>query len=126
MQKPTPEAIKEQVSEELDEHLPSHVLGLVVESALKTSSKKKRRVAAKRKNRSTQGTTPQNTVQNSEAEYVEEVSGFTESGEIEEKEQSSNISTINSIDRATFNTYSSGHLNTGPNRGRNQARGRSR
>ena len=39
MQKPTSEAIKQQVSEELDERLPDQVSGLVVESALKTSSK---------------------------------------------------------------------------------------
>ena len=31
MQKPTSEAIKEQVSEELDKQLPDHVSGLVVE-----------------------------------------------------------------------------------------------
>ena len=48
MQKPTSEAIREQVSEELDEQLPGQVSDLVVESALRTSSKRKRR-ASKRK-----------------------------------------------------------------------------
>ena len=43
-------------------------------------------------------------------EYVEEVSGLTESGEIEENELSCNISTINSYDGATFNTNSSCYL----------------
>ena len=59
-------------------------------------------------------------------EYVEEVSGLTESGEIEENELSCNISTINSYDGATFNTNSSCCFNTSSNRGRNQARGRGR
>ena len=49
MQKPTSEAIKEQVSEELDEQLPDHESGLVVESALKTSSKRKEELQQKRK-----------------------------------------------------------------------------
>ena len=52
MQKPTSEAIKEQVSLELDEQLPGQVSELVVESALKTGSKRKRKGSAKRRNRS--------------------------------------------------------------------------
>ena len=47
MQKPTSEAIKEQVSAEGAEQLPDQVSGLVVETALKTSSKKKRKCLAK-------------------------------------------------------------------------------
>ena len=43
MQIPTSEAIREQVSEELDEQLPGQVLDLVGESALRPSSKRKRR-----------------------------------------------------------------------------------
>ena len=69
MQKPTSEAIKEQVSEELDNQLPDQVSGLVVESALKISSKRKRRAAAKKKNRSKQGTTQQTIAQ--ETDFVE-------------------------------------------------------
>jgi hypothetical protein len=34
----------------------------------------------KKKNQSNQGTTPQNIVQNQETEFIEEVSGLTESG----------------------------------------------
>ena len=49
MQKPTSQAVKEQVSEELDDQLPGHVSDLVVESAQKTSSKRKRRGSAKKK-----------------------------------------------------------------------------
>jgi len=48
MQKPTSEAIKEKVSEELDEQLPGQVSALVVESALKTISKNKRKRMAKK------------------------------------------------------------------------------
>ena len=38
------------------------------------------RAATKKKNQSNQGTTPQNIVQNQETEFIEEVSGLTESG----------------------------------------------
>ena len=47
MRKPTSVAIKEQVSKEVAEQLPDQVSGLVVETALKTSSKKKRKCLAK-------------------------------------------------------------------------------
>ena len=43
MQKPTSVAIKEQVSKEVAEQLPDQVSGLVVETALKTGSKKRRK-----------------------------------------------------------------------------------
>ena len=43
MQKPTSEAIKEQVSNEVAELLPDQISGLVVEAALKTSSKNKKK-----------------------------------------------------------------------------------
>ena len=120
MQKPTSEAIKEQVSEELDEQLPDHVSGLVVESALKTSSKRKRRAAAKKKNRSIQGTTPQNVVRNQETEFVEEVSSLTEMGEVQENTQTAAITQSHVYDQASTR----GRFNVASNRGRFQARGR--
>ena len=126
MKIPTSAVIKERVSEGLDDQLAGYVSGLVVESALKASSKRKRRAAAKKKEWSTQGATPQNDIQNSKVEYVEEVCGLTESGEIKENELTCYISTINSYDGATFNTNSSCCFNTGTNRARNQARGRGR
>ena len=101
MQKPTSEAIKEQVSEELDNQLPDQVSGLVVESALKTSSKRKRRAAAKKKNRSNQGTTPQNVVRNQATEFVEEVSSLTEMGEVQENTQTAAITQSNVYDQAS-------------------------
>ena len=105
---------------ELDEQLPDHVSGLVVESALKTSSKRKRRAAAKKKNRSKQGTTPQNVVLNQETEFVEEVSGLTETGEIQETAQTASITQSIANDQ----TSSRGRFNVGSNKGRFQARGR--
>ena len=116
MQKPTSQAIKEQVSKELDDQLPDHVSGLVVESALKTSSKRKRRAAAKKKNQSNKGTTQQIVVRNQETEFVEEVSSLTEMGEVQEAE----IAQSNTYDRAP----SRGRFNIGSNRGSFQARGR--
>ena len=62
MQKPTLQAIKEQVSEELDEQLLGQVSEFIVDSALRTSSKRKRRGANKKKNQSNKGTTPNNSV----------------------------------------------------------------
>ena len=118
MQKPTSKAIKEQVSEELDEQLPDHVSGLVVESALKTSSKRKRRAAAKKKNRSKQGTTQQPIAQ--ENDFVEEVSGLTETGEVRESIQTTGITQTNITDQ----TSSRGRFNVGTFSGRGQARGR--
>jgi len=50
MQKPTSEAIKEQVSEELDEQVPGCVSCLIVDSALRSSSKRKRKGSAKKEN----------------------------------------------------------------------------
>ena len=120
MQKPTSEAIKEQVSEELDKRLPDQVSGLVVESALKTSSKRKRRAAAKKKNRSKQGTTQQNVAQNQDTEFIEEVSGLTETGEVQESVQTAGIAQTNTMDQ----TSSRGRFNVGSFRGRGQARGR--
>ena len=117
MQKPTSEAIKERVSEELDEQLPDHVSGLVVESAIKTSSKRKRRAAAKKKNRSNIGTTHQNVVQNQETEFVEEVSSLTEMGEVQETAE---IAQPNIYDQAPTR----GRFNVGSSRGIFQARGR--
>ena len=120
MQKPTSQAIKEQVSEELDDQLPDHVSGLVVESALKTSSKRKRRAAAKKKNRSNIGTTHQNVVRNQETEFVEEVSSLTEMGEVQENTQTAAITQSNVYDQASTR----GRFNVGSNRGRFQARER--
>ena len=101
MQKPISEAIKEQVSEELDECLPDQVSGLVVESALKTSSKRKRRAAAKKKNRSKQGTALQNVAQNQDTDFIEEVSGLTETGEIKETAQTASITQISATDQTS-------------------------
>ena len=100
MQKPTSEAIREQVSEELGGQLPVQVSDLVVECARRTSSKRKRR-ATKKKTQSQQGTTPQNSVQTTNMESVEEVSGLTECGEVEEDVQSSSFTTKNSNDQGT-------------------------
>ena len=72
MQIPTLEAIKEQMSEELDEQLPGHVSDLVIGSALKTSSKRKRRVSAK-KNQLKQGTSPKKIVHKPNLESAEGV-----------------------------------------------------
>ena len=125
MQKPTSEAIKEQVSEEQDERLPDQVSGLVVESALKTSSKRKRRAAAKKKNQSKQGTTLQNVVQKQDTDYIEEVSGLTEKGEINETEQTASFTQFSATgqtsSRGRFNV---GRFNVGSFRGRDRARGR--
>ena len=124
MQIPTSEAIKEQVSEELDEQLPGQVSELVVESALKASSKRKRNRSAKKKNQSNKGTTQQNVVHSSNLEFAEEVSGLTECGEIEENELSSNLPINNSNDQ-TFNANSRVQFNVGT-RGNFQPRGRGR
>ena len=93
------------MSEELDEQLPDQVSSFVVESALKTSSKRKRR-ANKKKNQSNKGTTPDN------------VSGLTESGEVEEVPSATSS-------KYTSNNSSRGRFNVGV-RGTNQSRGRDR
>ena len=69
------------------------------------------RAATKKKNQSNQGTTPQNIVQNQETEFIEEVSGLTESGW---------ITPIISNDQ----TFSWDRFNIESNRGRFQARGK--
>ena len=119
MQKPTKEAIKEQVSEELDEQLPGQVSELVVKSALKKSSKNKRKRSTKKKSLSYQGTTEQ-TVQNLES--AEEVSGLTETGEIEETERTSSLPTNVSHDRTseadTRGVFTIGTRGSFQNRGR--------
>ena len=50
IQKPTSEATKEQVSEELDEQIRGPLSCLIVESALRSSSKRKRKGSAKKEN----------------------------------------------------------------------------
>ena len=62
MQKPTSQAISEQVLEALDKQLPGQVPELVVASALRTSSKRKRRGANTKKHQSNKGTTSDNSV----------------------------------------------------------------
>ena len=119
MQKPTKEAIKEQVSEEMDEQLPGQVSELVVKSALKKSSKNKRKRSTKKKSLSTQGTTQQ-TVQNLES--AEEVSGLTETGEIEETERTSrlptNVSQDQTLEADTKGSFTIGTRGSFQNRGR--------
>ena len=67
-----------------------------------------------------QGTTQQNVAQSQETEFIEEVSGLTETGEIQVTAKTASITqTI-----ATDQTSSRGRFNVGSYRGRGQARGR--
>ena len=104
-----------QLSKELDEQLPDQISGLVGESTLKTSSKRKRK--QKKKNQAKKGTTQDN-VRNLSLVNVEEVSGLTESGEVEELP-------VVSGTQPTSNTTARGRFNVGI-RGANPSRGRGR
>ena len=77
IQKPTSEATEEQVSEELDEQIRGHLSCLIVESALRSSSKRKRKGSAKKENPVYSRNHPQNIVQTLDLESAMEVSGFT-------------------------------------------------
>ena len=68
---------------------------------------------------------PQNIVHKPYLESAEEVSSLTKYGEIEEAEQSSNITAVHYINQTNFNANSRGRLNIGA-RGTNQARERGR
>ena len=74
----------------------------------------------KKKNRSNQGTTHQNVVQNQETEFVEEVSSLTETSEVQENTQTAAITQSNVYDQASTR----GRFNVESNRGRLKARGR--
>jgi hypothetical protein len=115
MRKPTSQAIKAQVSEELDEQLPDQLSGLVGESTFKTCSTRKRK--QKKKKQANKGTTQDN-FRNLSLVNVEEVSGLTESGEVEELQ-------VVSGTQPTSNTNSRGRFNVGV-RGTNPSRGRGR
>ena len=104
-----------QLSKELDEQLPDQLSGLVGESILKTSSKRKRK--QKKNNRANKGTTHDN-ARNLSLVNVEEVSGLTESGEVEELP-------VVSDTQPTSNTTARGRFYVGI-RGANPSRGRGR
>ena len=89
----------------MEAQLPDQVSELVVESAFKTSSKRIRKGSTKKK-QSKKGTTPQNIVHKPNLECAKEISGLTVSGTIEEAEQPSNITPVNSNNQKNSNAYS--------------------
>ena len=82
---------------------------MVVESAFKTSSKKKRKGSTK-KTSSKKGTTHQHIVQKPNLESAKKIYGVTESVEIEEAEQPSNIPPLNSSNQKIYNSNSRGRF----------------